>query len=331
LREAIADYLGAARGVRCTGDQVIVVSGIQHGLDLAARLMLDPGDPVCLEDPCHPMISAMFTGLGAHLVPTAVDEQGLDVDLAEQQCRRPKLIYVTPAHQFPLGATMPIARRLSLLAWADRSGALIFEDDYDSEYRFAGRPIPAIQGQDHTDSVILSGSFSKVLLPILRLGYLVVPMHLVDKFAAARFYTDRHSSTLDQAIMCEFLTQGHFGRHIRRMRELYASRLATLREAVHSRLAGLLKIPDVEAGIYVTARLARGLKSDEVAAALAAVNVETIPIRQFVLATPRPEALLLGFAPYDARQLRNSVDRMASVIDQCLRNSRPRRRRRRDG
>jgi GntR family transcriptional regulator / MocR family aminotransferase len=331
LREAISDYLGAARGVRCTADQVIVVSGIQHGLDLAARLMLDPGDPVCLEDPSHPMIAAMFTGVGAHLVPTAVDEHGLDVDLAEQQCRRPKLIYVTPAHQFPLGATMPIGRRLSLLEWAGRSGALIFEDDYDSEYRFAGRPIPAIQGQDHTDSVILSGSFSKVLLPILRLGYLVVPMHLVDKFAAARFYTDRHSSTLDQAVMCEFLTQGHFGRHIRRMRELYASRLATLREAVHSRLAGLMEIPDVEAGIYVTALLARGLKSGAVAAALAAVNVETIPIRQFVLATARPEALLLGFAPYDARQIRDGVDRMASVIDQRLRKSPPRRRRRTNG
>ena len=176
LREAIADYLGAARGVRCTPDQVIIVSGIQHGLDLAARLVIDAGDPVCLEDPCHPMIAAMFTGLGAHLVPTPVDEHGLDVALAEQQCRQPKLIYVTPAHQFPLGAAMPIDRRLALLDWADRSGAWIFEDDYDSEYRFAGRPIPAIQGLDRTDSVILSGSFSKVLLPILRLGYLVVPV-----------------------------------------------------------------------------------------------------------------------------------------------------------
>jgi GntR family transcriptional regulator/MocR family aminotransferase len=330
LREAIADYLGAARGVRCTADQVIVVSGIQHGLDLAARLVVDAGDPVCLEDPCHPMIAAMFTGLGAHLVPTPVDEHGLDVALAERQCRQPKLIYVTPAHQFPLGAAMPIDRRLSLLEWAGRSGAWIFEDDYDSEYRFAGRPIPAIQGLDRTDSVILSGSFSKVLLPILRLGYLVVPVHLVDKFAAARFYTDRHSSTLDQAIMCEFLTRGHFGRHIRRMRQLYASRLATLREAVHSKLGGLMEIPDIEAGIYVMAPLARGLTADAVAADLAAVDVETIPMREFVLATARPEALLLGFAPYDARQIRDGVDRMASVIDQRLRHARARWRRRRN-
>jgi GntR family transcriptional regulator / MocR family aminotransferase len=331
LREAIADYLGAARGARCSADQVIVVSGIQHGLDLAARLVLDAGDPVCLEDPCHPMIPAMFTGLGAHLVPTPVDEHGLDAALAERQCRRPKLVYVTPAHQFPLGAAMPIGRRLALLEWAGRSGAWIFEDDYDSEYRFAGRPIPAIQGVDQTDSVILSGSFSKVLLPVLRLGYLVVPAHLVDKFAAARFYTDRHSSTLDQAVMCEFLTGGHFGRHIRRMRELYASRLATLREAVHSTLAGLMEVPDVEAGIYVMARLARGLTADAVAADLAAVDVETIPIRQFVLATARPEALLLGFAPYDARQIRDGVDRMASVIERRAQKARPRRQRRRDG
>ena len=330
LREAIADYLGAARGVRCTADQVIVVSGIQHGLDLAARLVLDAGDPVCVEDPCHPMIAAMFAGLGAHLVPTPVDEHGLDVALAEQQCRRPKLIYVTPAHQFPLGAAMPISRRLSLLEWAGRSGAWIFEDDYDSEYRFAGRPIPAIQGLDRTDSVILSGSFSKVLLPVLRLGYLVVPENLVDKFTAARFYTDRHSSTLDQTVMCEFLTQGHFGRHIRRMRELYASRLGTLREAVHRKLAGLVETPDVEAGIYAMARLARGLKADAVAADLAAVNVETMPMRQFVLATARPEALLLGFAAYDARQIRDGVDRMAGVIDRHVRKA-PARRRRHQG
>jgi GntR family transcriptional regulator / MocR family aminotransferase len=179
--------------------------------------------------------------------------------------------------------------------------------------------------------VILSGSFSKVLLPVLRLGYLVVPAHLVDKFAAARFYTDRHSSTLDQAVMCEFLTGGHFGRHIRRMRELYASRLATLREAVHSTLAGLMEVPDVEAGIYVMARLARGLTADAVAADLAAVDVETIPMRQFVLATARPEALLLGFAPYDARQIRDGVDRMASVIERRAQKARPRRQRRRDG
>jgi GntR family transcriptional regulator/MocR family aminotransferase len=277
------------------------------------------------------MIAAMFTGLGAHLVPTPVDDQGMDIDVAERLCRRPKLIYVTPAHQFPLGATMPIARRLSLLEWADRSGAWIFEDDYDSEYRFAGRPIPALQGLDHSDSVILSGSFSKVLLPVLRLGYLVVPVHLVDKFAAVRFYTDRHSSTLDQAVMCEFLTQGHFGRHIRRMRELYATRLATLREAVHNKLAGLIDIPDVEAGIHVTALLARGLKAGAVAAASATVNVETIPIHWFVLTTARPEALLLGFAPYDARQIHDSVDKMARAIDQLERISRaPRRRSRGD-
>lgn len=329
LREAIAEYLGAARGVHCTADQVIVVSGIQHGLDLAARLVVDAGDPVCLEDPCHPMIAAMLTALGAHLVPTPVDEHGLDVALAERQCRQPKLIYVTPAHQFPLGAAMPVDRRLSLLDWARRSGAWIFEDDYDSEYRFAGRPIPAIQGLDRTDSVILSGSFSKVLLPVLRLGYLVVPAPLVDKFAAARFFTDRHSSTLDQAIMCEFLNQGHFGRHIRRMRELYASRLATLREAVHSKLAGLMDIPDIDAGIYAMAPLARGLKADAVAADLAAAGVETIPMRQFVLATARPEALLLGFAAYDAPRIRDGVDRIASVIEQRLRQARARRRPRR--
>jgi GntR family transcriptional regulator / MocR family aminotransferase len=328
LREAIAHHLGVTRGIRTTAADITVVNGTQQALDILTRTVVAPGQNVAMEDPGYGMALRTFAVLGTRVSCVPLDNEGLRVDQLPDKIR---LIYVTPAHQFPLGATMPIGRRLSLLEWAGRSGALIFEDDYDSEYRFAGRPIPAIQGQDHTDSVILSGSFSKVLLPILRLGYLVVPIHLVDKFAAARFYTDRHSSTLDQAVMCEFVTQGHFGRHIRRMRELYASRLATLREAVHGRLAGLMKIPDVEAGIYVAALLGRGLKSDAVAAALAAVNVETIPIRQFVLATARPEALLLGFAPYDIRQIRDGVDRMASVIEQQLRKSRPRRRHRRDG
>src|SRR5262249_50218695 len=238
FREAISHYLGASRGVKCDPDQVVVVSGIQHGLDLTARLTIDPGDSILVEDPCHPVVVAMLRAAGAQIIPAEVDVHGVDVGRLNLQSdqrlnlqsghrlnRLPKLIYTTPSHQFPLGVTMSIDRRLDLLGVAGRIGALIFEDDYDSEYRYAGRPIPALQGLDAAgSSVVFAGSFSKVLLPSLRLGYLVVPPELVDKFAAARFISDRHSSIIDQAAMCDFIGEGHFGRHIRHMRELYSSR-----------------------------------------------------------------------------------------------------------
>ncbi len=317
LREAIADYLGSARGVICTADQVVIMSGIQHGLDLTIRLLLDPGDHVCVEDPCHPIVAAMFKVLPAKIIAVPVDDNGLDVAAAERACRRPRLIYVTPAHQFPLGTTMNVNRRLALIDWAQRTGSWIFEDDYDSEYRYSGRPIPALQGFDRGRSVIFSGSFSKVLLPSLRLGYLVVPPELVDKFAAARFITDRHSSALEQATMCEFLTEGHFGRHIRRMRGLYASRLAALTQAAQGKLARLVELSATEAGIQTIAWLKHGLNAEQAAQAALAVQVETLPIGRFVLRTPRPQGLLMGFAPYHVRQIRDGVDRLAAALEEC--------------
>jgi GntR family transcriptional regulator / MocR family aminotransferase len=322
LRQAVADYLGSARGVRCSADQVIIVAGIQHGLDLAIRVLLDPGSAVCLEDPCHPIVGAMFRALPAKLVPVPVDDRGLDVEGGIRRCRRPRLIYVTPAHQFPLGPMMTVSRRLALLEWAAESGAWVFEDDYDSEYRYDGRPIPALQGIDRSGSVIFSGSFSKVLLPTLRLGYLVVPLELVDKFAAARFMTDRHSSVLDQAVMCDFLTAGHFARHIRRMREIHAARLDALARAIGSRLAGCVELARAMAGICGVAWLDCGLNAQSVANAAAANGVDVVPLSEFVLRQPRSEGLVLGFAPYDVGQIDDGVARLARAVERCVKSVR---------
>jgi GntR family transcriptional regulator / MocR family aminotransferase len=247
LREAVSNYLGTARGVKCTTEQVIIVAGIQQALDLTARLVLDSGAPVWVEDPCFFGVAAMFEALAAKIVPVSVDMGGLNVAEGQRRADRAKLAYVTPSHQFPLGVTISLDRRLALRDWALRTGGLIFEDDYDSEYRYSGRPIPALHGLDRSHSVIFAGSFSKLLFPSLRLGYLVAPTRLIDKFAAARYIMDRHSAVIDQAILCDFITEGHFGRHIRRMRELYASRLSVLRESVQRRLGELLTISETEA------------------------------------------------------------------------------------
>jgi GntR family transcriptional regulator / MocR family aminotransferase len=317
LREAVSNYLGTARGVRCTTEQVIIVAGIQQGLELTARLVLDPGAPVWVEDPCFFGVAAMFKALAAKIIPVPVDLDGLNVVEGQRRSDRAKLAYVTPAHQFPLGVTMSLDRRLALTDWARRTGGLIFEDDYDSEYRYSGRPIPALQGLDQSDSVIFAGSFSKVLFPSLRLGYLVAPTRLIDKFAAARYLMDRHSAVIDQAILCDFITEGHFGRHIRRMRELYASRLTVLRESVQRRLGEFLTIPETEAGVNIVGWLGKGLSAEAVARAAAERNVEVIPINRFALKKHRPEGLLLGFGAVGDRELLRGVEVLADAVEKC--------------
>ena len=319
LREAVSKYLGTARGVRCTTDQVIIVAGIQQGLELTARLVLDPGDPVWVEDPCFFGVTATFKALAAKVVPVPVDMNGINVVEGQRRCDRAKLAYVTPAHQFPLGVTMSLDRRLALTDWGRHTGGLIFEDDYDSEYRYSGRPIPSLQGLDQSDSVIFAGSFSKVLFPSLRLGYLVVPHGLIDKFAAARYIMDRHSAVIDQAILCDFITRGHFGRHIRRMRELYASRLAVLRESVQRKLGEFLTVPETEAGLNTVGWLGNGLSAEAVAQAAAERNVEVIPINRFALKEQTPEGLLLGFGAVDDRELLRGVEDLAAVLERCAR------------
>ncbi|HYZ85214.1 MAG TPA: PLP-dependent aminotransferase family protein, partial [Bryobacteraceae bacterium] len=222
LREAIADYLASSRGVKCYPDQIMIVSGIQQGLDLLARVLLNPGDPVWMEEPGYFGALMAFRNAGARIVPVPVDDEGLSVSAGMSLCAHAKAVYLTPAHQFPLGMTMSLDRRLALLDWASRAGAVVIEDDYDSEYRFESRPVPALQGLDARCNVAFVGTFNKVLFPWLRLGYVVLPPTLVEPFLALRYATEFRCAGLDQAILCDFIVAGHFGRHIRRMRELYA-------------------------------------------------------------------------------------------------------------
>jgi len=313
-REAVADYLSTSRGVKCIPEQVAIVSGVQEALDVVARLFLNPGDRVCMENPGYPGAAIVFEAAGANISAARMDEEGMQ--LREPSLRGARLIYVTPAHQFPLGITMSLRRRLELLEYARKSGALIFEDDYDSEYRYSGRPIPALQGLDRHGLVHFAGTFNKVLFPSLRLGYLVIPLDLTSYFAATKSVTNRHAPLLDQAVLCDFITEGHFGRHLRRMREVYAERLSVLMESSRQRLAGLLEISNVEAGLQTVGWLRDGIDAETVAKAVAAREVEVTPLSRYSRRRMTQEGLQLGFAAVDAAEIRRGVRELAVALEE---------------
>lgn len=313
LRQAIADYLRVSRGVRCTGEQVIVVSGVQEAIDLVTRLLVNPGERVCLEDPGYVGADRIFEAHGAVIIPIRVDGCGMEVPPTD--LREVRLAYITPGHQFPLGTSMSLPRRLALLEWARTTGALLFEDDYDSEYRYTGRPLPALQGLDRHGAVLYAGSFSKVLSPALRLGYLVVPDGLLDAFSAVKSVVSRYPPLFDSAVLCDFISEGHFGRHLRRMREVYAARLAALLESAKEHLAGLLEVSAIDAGLQTVGWLATGLDAETAARAAAARDVEVTPLPRYSrLGLPR-EGLQLGFAAIDEREIRRGVRELAVALE----------------
>lgn len=315
LRQAIADYLVSSRGVRCEAAQVAIVSGTQEALDLAARLVLDPGSRVALECPGYEGAQRVFAAAGAELAEVPVDAEGMVVDPARLAGAR--LVYVTPAHQYPLGMAMSLPRRLALLDWAGAHSALVFEDDYDSEFRYTGRPLPALQGLDSQAQVLFAGTFSKVLLPSLRLGYLVLPSDLVDRFATLQSITRRHAPVLEQAVLADFMAGGHFGRHVRRMREVYAERLGVLQAAAREELAGGLELTGIEAGLQTIGWLAPGLSAERVAAAATRRQVEVRAVALPAAATPDPagrQGLHLGFAAVRPGELRRGVSALARVL-----------------
>jgi len=314
LREAIAVYLREARAVRCEAGQVIIVTGSQQGIDLTARVLFDAGDPVWVEDPGYPGARSALAAAELRIVPVPVDGEGLDVGAGAVRAPAARLVYVTPSHQYPLGVTMSLARRLALLEWARRAGAWILEDDYDSEYRYAGRPLAALQGLDSASCVIYLGTFSKVLFPALRVGYVVVPPELVDAFVAARALIDRHTPSVTQAVLADFIEEGHFARHIRRTRALYAERQAVLVEAAAQSLAGRLRVPPSETGMHLVGWLPPGADDRAASAAAAAAGVAAAPLSAFRLRSRGPGALLLGYAGLGTEEIRDGIMRLDAAL-----------------
>jgi GntR family transcriptional regulator/MocR family aminotransferase len=314
LRAAIASYLRTARAITCAPEQVVVVAGTQQALDLAARVLLDPGDTAWIEDPGFPGARAALQGAGACVAPIPVDGEGLDVQAGERAAPEARLAYVTPSYQYPLGVTMSLPRRLALLDWAQQTGAWVLEDDYDSEFRYAGHPLAALAGLDTVGQVIYLGSFSKVLFPALRLGYMVVPSGVVDAFVRARALAGWHAPTLEQAVLADFIAEGHFLRHIRTMRALYQERQAMLVEAARAELDDMLTVDPSPAGMHLIGWLAPGAADAAAAERAAQEGVDVRPVSIHALeATPRP-GLLLGYTALDAREIRQGVRRLAHAL-----------------
>lgn len=315
LREAVATHLGQTRGVRCTAEQVVVVNGSQQGADLLIRLVLDPGDDAALEDPGYAGAALALRAHGMRVRPVPVDDDGIDVPALPPVTdpAAPRLVYVTPSHQFPTGATLSLPRRLRLLEWAARRGALIIEDDYDSDFRYSGRPLESLQGLDTHGVVAYVGSFSKALFPPLRVGFVVLPPHLVEPFVAAKWLADRQTATLDQQVLADFILDGHFERHLRRMRRLYQSRRDALLQALRTHLGDLVTPGGDGAGLHLVGWLPPDADAAGIADAAALLGVAALPLDPYYLGAGRRPGLMLGYAALDEARIVEGVKRLAKA------------------
>jgi GntR family transcriptional regulator/MocR family aminotransferase len=315
LREAIATHVSAARGTVCSADQVLIVAGAQQGLQIACRALLDPGDPCVVEDPGYPGAWSACLAAGAGLHPAAVDEQGLVVAAARRAVPAPRLVYVTPSHQFPTGVPMSLARRRELLLWARDAGAWIVEDDYDSEYRHGARPIPCLHGLDPDGRVIYVGSFSKTLFPSLRLGFLILPAGIERRCAAMRAASDLHPPVLDQLVVADLIADGHYERHLRRMRGVYRERLEALIEAADQYCGDVLRVAPVQTGLHAVANLAADIDAAAAATEAARLDVELMPLAAYAAVPSRGAgALVLGFGGMDAAGVRDGMKRLGRAL-----------------
>lgn len=314
LRKEIAGYLRISRSVRCDVEQVMIVSGSQQALEISGRVLLDPGSPVWIEDPGYLFARDALTLSGCRLVPVPVDSEGLNVAAGIQRCRKARAAVVTPSHQFPLGVTMSAMRRLELLDWAKNTGAWIIEDDYDSEFRYASSPITSLQGLDANARVIYIGTFSKVLFPSLRIGYMVIPPDLVDHFAKIRRAMDLGAPTFNQEVLAEFIAEGHFARHIRRMRVLYNQRRTALAESIRNELGPVVEILGDEAGLQLTVALPEGTPDREIAARAANENLSLWPLSAFYMGESSHPGFILGFGNLAVTQAAPAVRKLARLL-----------------
>jgi len=318
LREAIAQYLRTARAVNCETSQILIVSGSQMALQICAMALLTPRDAACIEDPGYPGARDALRSTGATLIPIALDGEGIRVEEIASRGEKVRVVYVTPSHQYPLGLSMSASRRLELLDWAQRRRSWIIEDDYDSEYRYASRPIGALQGMDTGSRVIYIGTFSKVLFPSLRLGYVVVPPLLLNKFIRLRETLDLFSPTLYQMVLTDFLQEGHFARHLRRMRSVYLRRRDALVECLGRNLGELLKPCNADAGLHLSAILPRGMDDLEIVRRAAQRGISASPLSACYMSRRPKSGLILGFGGSDESRIGPAVQTLSKIIRELV-------------
>jgi len=314
LREAICSYLRTARAVRCDPEQVMIVGGSQQALEISARVLLDAGSSVWVEEPGYWLTGHVLRTGGCRLIPVPVDGEGIDVTEGIRRCRHARAAFVAPSHQFPLGATMSASRRLQLLDWAEAAGAWIVEDDYDSEYRYGAMPVASLQGLDHNARVIYAGTFSKTLFPSLRIGFLVIPQDLVGRFAAIRHAMDLGPPYLHQAVLADFINEGHFARHIRRMRLLYSERRAVLVASINKELGAGAAVLGSEAGMHLVVALGKRFRDTELARRAARERLWLAPLSPAYFGKPSRRGFILGFGSTPAAEIPDALRRLKKLL-----------------
>ncbi len=317
LRKAVADYLRQARGVRCEAEHVLILSGIRQAVDLTCRLLLDPGDAVWLENPCHTGVRAAIAAAAVKIADVPVDRDGIEVARGIAKAPKARLACVAPSHQYPLGVVLSLQRRLQLLAWAREAKAWILEDDYDSEFRYEGRPLATLQSLDSEGRVIYVGSLSKVLFPSLRIAYLVSPPALVDAFRRARAAIDEYPPMTPQPALAAFFAEGHLAAHVRRQRKRYAERQARLLDLAARHLTGKLELAADPAGLHLVARplgpLAR-IPDAEIERRLNAAGIVAPALSRYYVGKRVQSGLLLGYAAVPDDLVEPALQRMAEVL-----------------
>ena len=314
LREAIARHLYEWRGISCETSQVIMTAGGMDAFDLINRSIFKAGDKIWMEEPGYPTARRVFSLGGVKTVAVPVDREGIMVVKGHERAGNARGAFVTPARQYPTGVTMPLSRRLELLDWADEAKAIIIEDDYDSEYRYVGRPLPALMSLDRKARVIYSGSFSKVFSPLLRLGYIVVPKSLGERFRAERLAHGAPPSLMAQPALCEFMTSGTFAIHIRRMRRIYAGRREALIEALSAGDGKRFVIDASPSGLMLLLRLKPDENDEEVVSRLSAAGLEIQSLSSHYVGRNREQGLLLSFAGFTDKELQTAAKRLEEIV-----------------
>lgn len=322
LKQLLVDYVRSTRGVHCSEKQIIIVNGTQQAINLAARVLLKQGDKVWLDDPGYDSAKAILMGQGAKIIPIPSDDEGMDIAYAAKYHPDAKLVYTAPSHQFPLGTTLSLARRLALLDWAQQNNAWVFEDDYNSEFRFLSKPIQALQGLDNHQRVIYAGTFSKMMYPGFRLGFLIVPEILSDAFTMMKYYSDSHCSYLEQAALAQFIQEGHYARHVRKIRKICHERQNTFFTAINSYLSDIFDVQLTDSGIHTVCWVKQGYDIDIILQQCRLLGFGAQPLSRYCINSKNNNAILFGYAAHAESDITNSVkllsERLESIYSRSL-------------